>query len=238
MNKSQYKASWEGYWSKLFKDRDQAFWDVAPDLVLADVLPLLQNAFEPTLPLVDFGCGNGTQTFFLAKHFVTVIGVDVADAAIKQAQSNNSFDNLSFETLDGTNQKEAQTLYSKIGDANIYMRGILHQIRPEDRATVIKSLQTLMGNTGQLYLSELSPQAKVLFQELAQQVGTPPAQLARVYRHGIEPADIKPEEIRASFPQDKYAIVDESQTSITTNHILPDGNRLQVPAFYMLIKAS
>ena len=238
METSRYQENWSAYWSKLFADRDLAFWDVAPDIVLAEVLPRLKNAFEPTLPLIDFGCGNGTQTFFLAKYFLTVIGVDVAEVAIQQAQSRNSTDNLSFEVLDGTNQQEVQALHSRIGDANIYLRGVLHQIRPSDRSTVIESLQTLMGSTGQLYLSELSPQAKVLFEDLAQQTGAPPAQLARVYQHGIEPADIKPEEIRASFPHDKYAIAEEGETSITTNYILPNGDRLQVPAFYMLIKST
>lgn len=238
MKTSQYKKNWEGYWSKLFEDRDTAFWDIPPDLAAAEALPRFKDIFSPTLPLIDFGCGNGTQTFFLAKHFDSVIGIDVSEAAIKQAQINNSHQNLSFEVLDGTSQPEVQALHSKVGDANIYIRGTLHQIRPEDRSTIIESLQTLMGDTGQLYLSELSPKAKVLFRDLVQQIGAPPAQLARVYQHGIEPAEIKPEEVIASFPKNKYLIVDKGETLITTNYILPDGNRLQVPAFYMLIKSS
>ena len=236
MATSQYQTNWENYWSKLFKDRDTAFWDVPANLAVADALIRLKRSFDSTLPLIDFGCGNGTQTFFLAEYFSTVIGVDVAEAAIRQAQANNSFPNLSFEVLDGMNRQEVQALNSKIGDANIYMRGILHQISAQDRPTVIESLQTLMGTKGQLYLSELSPKAKTLFADLAQETGAPPEQLARVYQHGIKPAEISPEEIRTSFLNDKFAIAESGETSIATNHILPNGDRLKIPAFYMLIK--
>lgn len=233
---SQYKTNWEDYWSKLFEDRDTAFWDVPSDAALADSLLRMQNSFEPTLPTIDFGCGNGTQTFLLAEHSVAVIGVDVSAAAIKEAKGNNTSNNVFFDVLDGTSELEVQEFYSKVGDANIYMRGILDQISPDDRPAIFKSLQTLMGDRGQLYLSELSSKAKVLFQQLAQQ-SAPPPQLARIYQHGIEPANIDPEEIRANFSNDKYSIVDEGETSITTNYILQSGDRLQVPAFYMLIKA-
>ena len=233
---NQYKTNWEDYWSRLFEDGDTALWDVPSDLAVADTLLRLKRSFDSTLPLIDFGCGNGTQTFFLAEYFSTIIGVDVAKSAIKQAQANNSFPNLSFEVLDGMDEAEVQAFSSKIGDANIYMRGILHQISAKDRPTIIKSLQTLMGKKGGLYLSELSPKAKTLFEDLARETGTLPPQLARVYQHGIEPAEISPEEIRNSFLNNKYAIAEAGEISIVTNHILPNGDRLQVPAFYMLIK--
>jgi len=76
----------------------------------------------------------------------------------------------------------------------------------------------------------------MLFEDLAKQIGAPPPQLARVYQQGIKPADIAPAEIRAAFYSDRYLIVDEGETAITTNYILPNGDRLQMPAFYMLIK--
>ena len=40
----------------------------------------------------------------------------------------------------------------------------------------------------------------------------------RVYQHSIESADIKPEKIHASFPPEKYQIIDRGETSITTNY--------------------
>ena len=238
MKNSQYKTNWESYWSKLFEDNDTAMWDTTSDLAIANALPRIKQAFEPSLPLIDFGCGNGTQAFFLAQHFDSAIGVDVSDAAIKQARSNNSHENLSLEVLDGTNRDDVLAFHSRIGDANIYMRGILHQISPKDRPTVIESLQILMGNTGKLYLNELSPKAKASFEDLVRQTGSLPPQLARVYQHGIEPASVNQEEISVNFSNDKYSVVDEGETLITTNYILPDGNCLQLPGFYMLIEST
>jgi len=232
MKTSQYKTNWEGYWSKLFDDQDKALWDTQPDLAVVNSLPRFKDAFGQNLPVIDFGCGNGTQTFFLAEQFNSVIGVDVAEAAINQAHLNNPPENLSFEVLDGTNHEEVQMLHSKVGDANIYMRGILHQICPEDQVRVIESLQTLIGKTGTLYLSELSPQTKDFFNDLIRQMGAPPPQLARVFQHGIKPADISPEKIRSSFTNDNYLIVNEGKTLIATNYIFPDGNRLQITKDY------
>ena len=117
------------------------------------------------------------------------------------------------------------------------MRGVLHQIQPEDRPAIITSLKSLMGDRGQLCLVELRPEAKQLFQGLTQQLGAPPPQLARVFEQGITPAEIAPEEVRIFFPDGKYEVVNQSELAIQTNTILPDGTSLQVPAFCMLIRA-
>lgn len=236
MKSSHYQKNWQGYWSKLVEDKETAVWDVLPNLAVVDALPYLQNVFDKSLPLIDFGCGNGTQSFFLAKYCQQVIGVDVAEAAIKQAQLNNSNGNLSFEVLDGTHILEAKKLHQKIGDANIYMRSVLHQIGPEDRSMLIQSLQTLMGKTGQLYLSELSPKAQLVLEDIVREVGEIPPLLKRVYNHGIKPAEIQPEEILAGFTDDMYTIVEEGQSFLNSNYILPNGNRFEIPAFYMLIR--
>ncbi|WP_347566302.1 class I SAM-dependent methyltransferase [Scytonema sp. UIC 10036] len=39
---------------------------------------------------VDFACGNGTQTKFLAQCFPSVIGIDVSKSAIEIASTENT----------------------------------------------------------------------------------------------------------------------------------------------------
>ncbi|MDJ0616868.1 MAG: class I SAM-dependent methyltransferase [Calothrix sp. MO_192.B10] len=36
--------------------------------------------------MIDFGCGDGTQTQFFAQHFTQVIGLDISQKAIELAR--------------------------------------------------------------------------------------------------------------------------------------------------------
>lgn len=235
MNASQYNTAWENYWRGLADDQDVAFWDVPSDTELAKVLPHFQNQFAPQLPLVDFGCGNGTQTFFLSEHFPRVLGVDVSAAAIEQALTKVQSSEPSFEVFDAADIQQTQTLVQRLGNANIFMRGVLHQIQAEDRPLVIASLQHLLGENGQLFLIELSPKAKQLFDNLIEKLGAPPPQLARVFQHGIAPAALTPDDVRSAFPEDLYQILDQGETTIQTNTQLPNGEPVEVPAFFMRV---
>ena len=85
---STYQSNWDNYWSQLVESGEPAFWDVQTNRELAALLPQLQTAFAQEMPLIDFGCGNGTQTLFLAQHFTQVMGVDVSSAAIAQARTS------------------------------------------------------------------------------------------------------------------------------------------------------
>ena len=54
--------------------------------------------------------------------------------------TENSAPNLSYRILDVLCPEDAQVLYEEIGDANIYMRTVLHQLSPTDHATAIQSI--------------------------------------------------------------------------------------------------
>ncbi len=236
MEASQSEKNWEAYWSDLSADAATAFWDVPAELAAAVDLPYFQTVFDSVLPLVDFGCGNGTQTFFLAEHFPRVIGVDVARAAIEQARSHAKDDNPSFVVFDATRQEDARALHAQVGDANVYSRGTLHQFQPEDRPAVMASLGLILGDKGHLYLHELSPKAKTLFDDLVQKLGAPPPPLARVFHHGITPAEFAPADVRTYFPADHYEFAAEGEAMLNMSHVLSDGTRMQLPSFYMLIR--
>ena len=60
--------------------------------------------------------------------------------------------NISYRILDVLCPADAQTLHEEIGDANLYMRTVLHQLSPADHATAIQSIERLLGMKGILYL--------------------------------------------------------------------------------------
>ena len=80
---NRYLTSWENYWSTLSGTPGEIFWDADPAHAAQQDLGLFQGYADPQLPLLDLGCGNGTQTRFLADHFPKVIGTEISPAAVE-----------------------------------------------------------------------------------------------------------------------------------------------------------
>ncbi|MBO0789051.1 MAG: class I SAM-dependent methyltransferase, partial [Actinobacteria bacterium] len=76
---------WEQWWAGLDGTSGEIVWDAGPADLEAD-LGCFADSVNPALPLVDFGCGDGRQTRFLAGHFPHVVGVDISSAAIRRAR--------------------------------------------------------------------------------------------------------------------------------------------------------
>jgi SAM-dependent methyltransferase len=223
-------TSWEGYWSTATGAPGEIFWDADPPHAAQKDLVLFQDYVDPQLPLIDLGCGNGTQTRFLADHFARVIGTEISPAAIAIARTKNAAPNISYRILDVLSPNDAQALHEEIGDANVYMRTVLHQLSPADHATAIQSLERLLGIRGTLYLIELSSAAEPYFTQLIKQYGPPPG-LARVFQHEITPGMLNENDLEALFPPDRFTILCTGQSQIHTVHTFPTGEVAMVPAF-------
>ena len=185
--------------------------------------------------MIDVGCGNGTQTRFLADHFPRVIGTEISPSAVEIARTNNVAPNISYRILDVLCPDDAQSLHEEIGDANIYMRTVLHQLSPGDHATAIQSIERLLGRKGILYLIELSSASEPYLAQLIQQYGPPPG-LARVLQHEITPGMLNESNLEALFPPDRFTLVGTGQSHIHTVHTLSTGEVVNVPAFYAILR--
>ena len=85
---NRYLTSWESFWSTSTGTPGEIFWDADPAHAAQQDLALFQDHVDPQLPLVDLGCGNGTQTRFLANHFTRVIGTEISPAAVRFPKRN------------------------------------------------------------------------------------------------------------------------------------------------------
>ena len=234
---NNYEKTWEGYWAT-FKDvSDHPIWDVDAEKAGAIDLPRFQHLMDPTLPLVDFGCGNGSQTRFLAQHFQQVLGVDVAPAAIELAATLGKPANVEYRVLDALREDDAKTLHAELGDVNIYMRTVLHQLSARDQPACAATLTSLLGRNGTLYLIELAAEAKAYLTQLKDQQGEPPPSLKKVLEHGIVPGGVDRDRILALFGADHFAVLTEGRGVINTIHTFPNGENAQVPAYYMVLRA-
>jgi SAM-dependent methyltransferase len=196
---------------------------------------LFKNYADPQLPLIDLGCGNGTQTRFLADHFARVIGTEISPAAVDIAETKNAAPNISYRILDVLCPEDAQALHEEIGDVNVYMRTVLHQLSPADHAMAIQSIERLLGKKGILYLIELSSAAEPYFTQLITQYGPPPG-LARVFQHEITPGMLNENDLEVLFPPDRFTLLRTGQSHIHTVHTLPTGEVAKVPAFYAILR--
>lgn len=232
---NRYLTSWEGFWSTTTGAPGEIFWDANPAYAAQQDVVLFKGAIDPQLPLIDLGCGNGTQTRCLADHFPRVIGTEISPAAVDIARMKHAAPNVSYRILDVLSPNDAQALHDEIGDANIYMRGVLHQLSPADQATAIQSIGRLLGTTGILYLIELSSAAEPFFDQLIKQYGPPPG-LARVFQHQITPGLLNENDLGVLFPPDRFTLIRTGPSHIQTVHTLPTGDVVKVPAFYAILR--
>jgi SAM-dependent methyltransferase len=233
---SHYHSIWESYWGSVAGADEEVFWDSAPATGAALDLPRFQAFADESLPLVDVGCGNGTQTRFFADHFDRVIGVDVSEIAIRAARDRASAPNIDYRALNLLEPDAAEALHREIGDANVYVRAVLHQLSPESRPVALRSLEALLGARGVLYLIELSPKAEPYFRSLIEKNGGPPKGLARVLQYGIQPAMFTESDLAALLPEARFELLAEGEGGIRTTHPLPEGGFAEVPAVYRTLR--
>ncbi|MBV7698638.1 methyltransferase domain-containing protein [Streptomyces sp. TRM70350] len=167
-----YAGSWETYWAETVAKGQSSLWDCDPEFASARDLPHFAPYLDPEQALIDIGCGNGTQTRYLAQHHKQVIGTDVSASAIKTARAHDP--DHAHLVLDLLDTSAVNALHEKLGDASTHMRTVLHQIRPEHRPAFTASSRTLLGANGILAFVELAPGAEDYLHDLVTEYGSPP----------------------------------------------------------------
>lgn len=225
-------AVWERWWSTVEGTSGEIVWDADAGDLEAD-LEHFAASFGQRLPVVDLGCGDGRQTRFLGRHFATVCGVDISPAAISRARASHSA-NVSFRVLDARNPSQAARLHCELGDANVYIRGMLQALPPAARPPAAETIEQLLGATGTLFAKELPPAATSYFAGVAERHGLPPG-LARIMQL-LPPGEISEPDLVRLFPADRFEVIRTGNSHIHTINTLPDGEVIMVPAIYALIR--
>lgn len=101
--------------------------------------------------ILDFGCGVGDAAAVLAEAFPSssVVGVDVADAAVQQASSTVGSDRVAFGTVDLLEGIEPFDL--------CYVNGAFHHIAVEQRLAVMRAIHGAIRPGGLLAVFENNP---------------------------------------------------------------------------------
>lgn len=231
---AEYKQNWDRYWNNI-QDYSEVFWNVphlqGVKLDFERFQPFLKDSH---LPLIDFGCGDGTQTQFFTQHFQKVIGLEISKAAIELARKQALDAGISIDYYVLDNLQKVQQIHESFGDANIYMRGVLHQIQPQERSTVAEQLKILLGDKGTMYIVELSSQAHELLQQKIQNQEIPIG-LAKVLESKIEPGAVSLEDFYTLFSPSDFSFLESGETFITTN-AKSNNESIKLPAEYVIMR--
>ncbi|WP_326673514.1 class I SAM-dependent methyltransferase [Streptomyces sp. NBC_01257] len=232
-----YREAWEGFWSTTSDTPGEAIWDADPSLSAVPHSERLLPYADASLPVVDLGCGNGTQTRYLATRFPRAIGVDLSHAAIGHARRADPDGVAEFAQLDLVDGAAVRALHERTGDVNVYMRAVIHQSEPEARPAVAAAVATLIGQRGRAFVAELTPSSKTVLQQAAQGPDGPPAKLRRVFEHGLKPAGATDEEVPDLLRAAGLATLDSGATVLPQTEYLPDGTRIDLPARWFVLAA-
>lgn len=229
-----YKSNWEGYYKTMAEELSQIPWDVSPDKASKLDLEIIINSFDESLPLVDIGCGIGTQAAFLKSFFDTVIGTDVSEEAIKIANQNYRQKGLEFSYLDILNIDEIKAFSVNHSPCNLYMRGMLQQILQIDRGKFTEAIKILLQSNGKLYFTELSTDAGVFFLDLKRKLGQFPPQLQRVLTEKVtKMVGVNLNDIDHIFDVENFNVLEKGVTTISLK--VDEKNHIGVPAVYGLV---
>lgn len=240
-NPSEVDRHWENYWKTIDRTGTggEVLWDSNPERASANDLALFSPRIaDPSLPMLDFGCGNGRQTRYLARHFERVVGTDVAPSAIELARRETVDElNVLYRVVDGLRPEEARALHREFGDMNVYVRTVLHVLQKKDRPKFVESLAILLGEKGTLYQIELALCALDYFRTLP---GDSPSGLPRhvhqVIRTGATSVGFDPKERPGLFPEDRWDVLDAGDSTTIVTVPLSHGQEGMVPAHYFILR--
>ncbi len=242
---SRYKDAWEGFWNEASGEQGAVFWDAEPALTAGLHLALYEpHVDHPGLTLLDLGCGNGTQTRFLADRFPKVMGADLSPAVLELAGRQEKASaaggetpsgEMQFRLLDAVDEAAVAALHDELGDCNVYMRGVLHQCDPQDRQTLATSIATLVGERGRAFVVELAEAAGLQLARLAQSPSGPPPKLQPVFRHGIVPGAVADAALAEYFRTAGLTVQAGGDLPLTTTEYQPDGSRIELPSKWLIL---
>ncbi|MGW1272557.1 class I SAM-dependent methyltransferase [Streptomyces sp. NPDC002491] len=236
---SRYRQAWEGFWREAPKEPGAVFWDADPKVTAALHLALFEpHLLDQELALVDLGCGNGTQTRYLAERFPRVIGADLSAAALDHARRADLAGQAAYRELDATDRAAAEALHAELGDAHVYVRGVLHSCEPADRQPLVDGIAALAGERGRVFLVEPAQAARSVLGALAQSPSGPPPKLAPVLRHGIAPGEVADDAVPVHLRDAGLTVLASGELPLITTEFTADGARIELPSRWLVAARS
>jgi len=236
-------VQWEHFWAgvRATGDGGDVLWDASDSAEATRYLDLFAEHADPTLPVVDIGCGNGRFTRALAARFPSAVGVDLSPAAVALATTESAgTPAVTFRALDMTDPDAGRVLRDGIGgDANVFVRGVLHILDVPARRRLAAGIGTLLGPRGRVLISETNHRGNALgyLEHLGAGPRGIPAALGRAIATGIPPpSGFGDAELDACFPSpDWRRVLVDSKAAIMTIPLSTPRRHDTVPGYVAVL---
>lgn len=241
------QKAWDGYWGRVQRTGrcGDVLWDAQGDEEAESHLGLLREHWNPALPVVDVGCGNGTQSRALARVFGPVVGVDFSPHAIERARSESGgAAGTDFRVLDATAPGAFDHLAAELGPANVFVRGVLHVLDARGRRRLARNLLRLTAGGGRVFLAETDfkdgPLGYVL--HLGATLTWLPAPLEKAIRGLPMPGRFGRRECSSAFPGASWTVVADGATTIEavpmrrTGVAAPQAATERIPGYFAVLE--
>ncbi|MFJ6077387.1 class I SAM-dependent methyltransferase [Pseudarthrobacter sp. NPDC092419] len=235
--------AWERYWAGISAtgSAGEVLWDSGSDREFQGYRDVLLRHFDPELPVLDVGCGDGSFTRALAGVFPQVVGVDISRHAVERARTEPALQDASgsvtYEVCDMT-EPGAGTGLARAPGANVFIRGVLHVLRRDDQAALAENLRILAGARGAVFLVETNFRGSPV--SYASHLGATfrsiPAPLERAIRGLPMPGHFGPEERSRILSPAVWHLLEDGPAVIETHPLTGLAGRNQVPGYYAVLR--
>jgi SAM-dependent methyltransferase len=238
------RAAWESFWRAVRRTGPEGdvLWDGAGEAELAWWRATAAAHLDPSLPLLDVGCGNGRLSRLFAGTFPSVLGIDLAAAAVEVARrESEGTPGLLFRQLDVTAPDAAQVLLAEFGPLNVVVRGVFHVMSPPERRRAADTLARILAGSGSLLLLETNWRGDLLgyLEHLGGHSGRLPAALGRlVETHVPRPSAFGPRELAVTFPATRWVTVAEGPVAIVPVHSLGPDAADTIPGYHAVLRTT
>ena len=232
--------AWERYWNTVGDEGGQVLWDSGRHDEGLPYEELLQRHLDTSLPIVDVGCGNGTWTRWLAERFPRALGVDLSASAVEQATEDSAgVPNAEFNCVDALAEDAGRALRERLGEANAFVRGVFHILRPEAQHRLAATLHDVVGTRGRVLLTETNFRGSGL--AYLEHLGATGHHIPGPLRKAIEtlprPGHFGAPEVRKVFPEAQWRLIEERDVVIETVPMSRPGIPERIPGYCAVLAA-
>ncbi|ANP73553.1 class I SAM-dependent methyltransferase [Cryobacterium arcticum] len=233
-------VAWDGYWRGILTTgrSGDVLWDSGSQTEHEQYTDVLMGHFNPALPVIDVGCGNGTNTRWLAGLFPSVVGIDVSVGAIELARREAAgLHNVDFMVMDATEAGVGERLLELVGPANVFVRGVFHVLKPDKQSRLAANLRTVVGDSGRVFLAETNfPGSSLAYlQQLGATRRSMPPQLQRALENLPRPGHFGVQERQNTFPDADWQLIADGPAHIEVTPMNASGHSQQVPGYFALL---
>ena len=232
--------AWERYWTTVAAEGSEVLWDSGRPDEGRPYEELLREHLDTGMPIVDVGCGNGTWTRWLADRFPRALGVDLSASAVEQATEESAgVPNAAFDVVDALAEGAGAALRERLGEANAFVRGVFHILKPEAQHRLAATLHDVVGSRGRVLLTETNFRGSGLayMEHLGARGDHIPAPLKKAIETLPRPGHFGAPEVRRVFPAARWTLLEERDVVIETVPMARPGVPERIPGYCAVLAA-